>query len=107
VRQQLGFYGSTPAYAFQFDRLGFEGLGPKLNALLKHGDTAGQAALLTDEVVDQFVVRSTWRDLAGALRDRYQGRADRLVAYHAYAMWRNDNETLDRWGEVARDLAGS
>jgi len=107
VRQQLGFYGSTPAYAFQFDRLGFEGLGPKLNALLKQGDTAGQAELLTDEVVDQFVVRSTWKDLAGALRDRYQGHADRLVAYHAYAMWRNDNETLDRWGEVARDLAAS
>src|SRR5215208_4810187 len=43
VRQQIGFYGSTPAYAFQFDRLGYEGLSAKLNALLKQGDTAGQA----------------------------------------------------------------
>jgi probable F420-dependent oxidoreductase len=107
VRQQLGFYGSTPAYAFQFDRLGLEGLGPKLNALLKQGDIAGQAELLTDEIVDQFVVRATWNELAGALRDRYTGRADRLVAYHASAMWRNDHETLERWGEVARQLVQS
>ena len=27
VRTQLGFYGSTPAYAFQFDRLGLRGPG--------------------------------------------------------------------------------
>ena len=43
VRAQLGFYGSTPAYAFQFDRLGLTGLGGRLNALLKEGDFAGQA----------------------------------------------------------------
>ncbi len=107
VRQQLGFYGSTPAYAFQFDRLGFDGLSAKLNALLKQGDVAGQAELLTDEVIDNFVVRATWDELAGALRERYTGRADRLVAYHAYAMWRNDQESLLRWGEVARQLAAA
>ena len=107
VRQQMGFYGSTPAYAFQFDRLGFDGLGGKLNALLKQGDIAGQAELLTDEVVDQYVVRATWDELAGALLDRYRGRADRLVAYHAQAMWKRDPETLGRWGEVAKQLAAA
>jgi len=29
------------------------------------------------------------------------------VAYHAYQMWRNDNETLLRWGEVAQHLAAA
>ena len=105
VRQQLGFYGSTPAYAFQFDRLGFEGLGGKLNALLKQGDIAGQAELLTDEVVDQFVVRARWDELAGALKERYEGRADRLVAYHAQVLWQRDPETLAKWGAVATELA--
>lgn len=104
VRQQLGFYGSTPAYAFQFDRLGFDGLGGRLNALLKTGDIAGQAALLTDDVVDQFAVRSTWSGLAGALLERYRGRADRLVAYHAQPMWQRDPESLARWGQVAKEL---
>jgi alkanesulfonate monooxygenase SsuD/methylene tetrahydromethanopterin reductase-like flavin-dependent oxidoreductase (luciferase family) len=104
VRQQLGFYGSTPAYAFQFDRLGYEGLGGQLNALLKKGDIAGQAELLTDEVIDHFVVRSTWDGLAGALEQRYEGRADRLVAYLAHAMWQRDPESLQRWGAVARQF---
>jgi probable F420-dependent oxidoreductase len=107
VRQQIGFYGSTPAYAFQFDRLGYDGLSAKLNALLKQGDIAGQAELLTDEIVDHFVVRATWDELPGALLERYRGRADRLVAYHAYQMWRNDNESLLRWGEVAQHLAAA
>jgi hypothetical protein len=107
VRQQLGFYGSTPAYAFQFDRMGFEGLGGRLNALLKVGDVAGQAELLTDEVLDTYVVRSTWDGLAGALLERYRGRAHRLVAYHAHAMWQRDPETLARWGQVARKLAAA
>ena len=75
MRAQLGFYGSTPAYAFQFDRLGLDGLGGQLNALLKQGDLAGQAALLTDEVLAHFTVTATWADLPAALAERYAGRA--------------------------------
>jgi hypothetical protein len=104
VRQQLGFYGSTPAYAFQFDRLGLDGLGGRLNALLKQGDFDGQAALLTDEVLAPFSVRATWDELPDALRQRYNGRADRLVAYLAQPMWQRDPSTLERWGDLAGRL---
>jgi probable F420-dependent oxidoreductase len=104
VRQQLGFYGSTPAYAFQFDRLGFQGLGGQLNALLKAGDLAGQDELLTDEVVAEFAVRATWDELPGALTARYGGRAHRLVAYLAQPMWQRDPASLERWGDVAARL---
>jgi probable F420-dependent oxidoreductase len=104
VRAQLGFYGSTPAYAFQFDRLGLEGLGGRLNELLKQGDVEGQAALLTDEVIAPFVVTATWDELPGALAERYRGRAQRLVAYLAQPMWQREPATLQRWGEVARRL---
>jgi probable F420-dependent oxidoreductase len=105
VRQQLGFYGSTPAYAFQFDRLGFQGLGGQLNVLLKAGDMAGQAELLTEEVLAEFAVRATWDELPGALADRYGGRAHRLVAYLAQPMWQRDPASLERWGDVAARLA--
>jgi probable F420-dependent oxidoreductase len=104
VRQQLGFYGSTPAYAFQFDRLGLDGLGGRLNALLKTGDFDGQAALLTDDVLGHFAVRATWDQLPATLAARYTGRAHRLVAYLAQPMWQRDPSTLERWGEVARAL---
>ncbi|HKA04309.1 MAG TPA: TIGR03617 family F420-dependent LLM class oxidoreductase, partial [Acidimicrobiales bacterium] len=104
VRQQIGFYGSTPAYAFQFDRLGLDGLGGRLNALLKQGDFDGQAALLTDDVLAPFSVRATWDELPAALRQRYQGRADRLVSYLAQPMWQRDPSSLERWGDVATRL---
>ena len=104
VRTQMGFYGSTPAYAFQFDRLGFDGLGGQLNALLKQRDLAGQAALLTDDVLGHFTVRATWDELPRALAARYGSRVQRLVAYLAESMWRRDPASLERWGEVARQL---
>jgi probable F420-dependent oxidoreductase len=105
VRAQLGFYGATPAYAFQFDRLGLDGLGGQLNALLKQGDLEGQAQLLTDEVLAHFTVTATWDALPGALAERYAGgRADRLVAYLAQPMWQRDPATLERWGDVATRL---
>ena len=39
---------------------------------------------------------------AGALADRYGGRAQRLVAYLAQPMWQREPSTLERWGDVAR-----
>jgi len=41
ARTTIGFYGSTPNYAFQFDDLGHVGLRDKLSACLKTGDSAG------------------------------------------------------------------
>jgi hypothetical protein len=87
--------------------LGFEGLGGRLNAKLKEGDLAGQAALLTDEVLSRFTVRATWDELPAVLSERYRGRAHRLVAYLAQPMWERSPETLERWGAVAKALAGS
>jgi probable F420-dependent oxidoreductase len=104
VQSQLGFYGSTPAYAFQFDRLGFDGLGGQLNALLKQGDFARQAALLTDDVMAAFTVTATWDELPAVLTQRYQDRAHRLVVYLAEPMWRRAPASLERWGDVARRL---
>jgi probable F420-dependent oxidoreductase len=104
VRATFGFYGSTPAYAFQFDRLGLTGLGGRLNEALKRGALDEQAAMLTDDVLAHFTVEATWDELASVLASRYDGRAHRLVAYVAEGMWRKDPSTLQRWGEVARAL---
>jgi probable F420-dependent oxidoreductase len=105
VRAQFGFYGSTPAYAFQFDNVGFDGLGGRLNAKLKEGDLAGQATLLTDEVLSHFTVRATWAELPGVLSERYRGRAHRLVVYLAQPMWERAPESLECWGAVAKALS--
>lgn len=102
VRAQIAFYGSTRNYAFQFDDLGFEGTSARLNERLKAGDPAGMAALITDEMLDQFAVVCRWDELADRLLDRYAGLASRLVMYLAEASIATDPSALGRWGEVAR-----
>lgn len=107
VTTQLGFYGSTAAYRFQLERLGYEDLQPRLQERLQAGDLAGLTALLPDELVAELTVEATWDELADALRARYTGRAHRLVAYLADEQWRREPTTLERWGEVARALQRS
>jgi hypothetical protein len=62
------------------------------------------SAVVTDEILDHFVVRSTWDELSDAIVARLGGVADRVVAYFAGAAWRQDRSSLARYGEVARDI---
>ena len=102
AKTTIGFYGATPNYAFQFDDLGYTGMREKLRDCLKANDTEGSRALITDEILNQFVLVSRWDDLADKMIERYNGIASRLVIYLA-SHWREvDPKTLDRWGEVAR-----
>lgn len=104
ARFQIGFYGSTKNYTFMFDMLGFEGTSAALNEKLKVGDMAGMAACITDEMLDQFAVTSTWDDLADTLKAKYDGVADRIVLYFAEAIHNAEPTALARFGEVARAL---
>ena len=105
ARSQIAFYGSTRNYAFQFDLLGFEGTSARLNERLKAGDTAGMAELISDEMLAELAVESTWDELADRLVDRYNGIASRLILYFADAMRRRDPATFTRLGDVAREVS--
>jgi probable F420-dependent oxidoreductase len=102
TRFQIGFYGSTKNYGFQFDDLGFDGTSAKLNDLLKAGDFAGMAATITDDMLEHFAIVGRWDEVADGLRDRYQGIATRLVMYLAQDSIEADPASLPKWGEVAR-----
>ncbi|MGB0502188.1 MAG: TIGR03617 family F420-dependent LLM class oxidoreductase, partial [Acidimicrobiales bacterium] len=56
TKQQIAFYGSTPAYAKVFECHGWEDLQPRLNTLSKQGDWVGMGDLINDEVLDAFAV---------------------------------------------------
>jgi probable F420-dependent oxidoreductase len=107
TRFQIAFYGSTKNYAFQFDDLGFDGTSARINERLKAGDFAGMAGLITDEMLEHYAVVARWDDLAGALLERYDGIASRLVMYLAEESIGSDPSALGRWGEVARAVTGS
>ena len=102
ARTQIGFYGSTKNYAFQFDDLGFEGTSAKLNERLKAGDQAGLAATITDEMLDTFAVVGRWDEIADRLIDRYDGRAERIISYLTVEDIARHPDHLGRWGEIAR-----
>jgi probable F420-dependent oxidoreductase len=106
ARAQIAFYGSTKNYAFQFDRLGYEGTSARLNEKLKAGDTAGMAALITDDMLAHYAVEASWDELSDRLVERYGDVADRLVLYFAEAARRRDPRSFARLGEAAADVRG-
>jgi hypothetical protein len=58
------------------------------------------AATITDEMLDVYSLETTWDGLADALRDKYEGVADRVVMYDATGGWQYGAGTLDRWRAV-------
>jgi probable F420-dependent oxidoreductase len=104
AREQIAFYGSTKAYAFQFDLVGFDGLSARLNERLKAGDLPGMSALITDEVLQVFSVEASWNELSDRLVERYGTIAARVILYFADAMRQRDARSFERLGEVAQDV---
>jgi len=94
VRTQMGFYGSTPAYARVLELHGWGDVHPELNRLSKSGGWNEMGALVTDEMVDAFAVKGTADELPGRVRERYGGLVDRISFNAPY---RRD---ADRWAAV-------
>lgn len=71
MRPRLAFYGSTPAYKVVLDAHGWGALQPELNRLSKTGDWATMSSMITDEIIDAFVVSGTPEQIAPRLQKRY------------------------------------
>ena len=101
AKRQIGFYGSTRNYAFQFEDLGFEGVSAQLNTALKAGDVAAMSDIITDEMLEHFALVANWDDMADRLIDRYKGTAARVVMYLGEEQMMSDPNHLAKWGEIA------
>jgi hypothetical protein len=103
ARGMIAFYGSTRTYSPVFELHGFPGLSDRLHELQRGGDIAGMIAVITDDVLDHYVVAAPWDELADALVDRYAGLAPkiRLMSYTAINQYGKDPTVLERWGRVA------
>ena len=107
ARTQVAFYGSTPNYAFIFEQLGFEGITEKLRVAQKAGDIAGMTAVITDDLLEHFVVEGTWDELAGRIAARCEPLAGvdvQPVFYVAGMAAQGKGDTFERFGAVARQL---
>jgi probable F420-dependent oxidoreductase len=97
VRQQIAFYGSTPAYKGVLEKHGWHDLQPELNRLSKQGEWVQMGTLITDDVVDAFAVRGEPEDIPKLILARFGDVIDRVTFYTPY---KSDPE---RWKAV---LAG-
>ena len=101
AKTQVAFYGTTPNYSFQFTDLGYEGVTEKLRDLMRTGDIAGMAEVITDDMLEHFALVAPWNEMGDRLKDRYGGTAARVVMYLAEEQIRKDPDMVHKWGEVA------
>lgn len=81
VRQQISFYASTPPYRPVFDLEGWGAVADELKALAARGRWHEMPDLITDEMLDRFVLRGTWAELPAKVLQKYSGLLDRVSYY--------------------------
>ncbi|MFZ4719130.1 MAG: LLM class F420-dependent oxidoreductase [Ilumatobacteraceae bacterium] len=98
TRQQIAFYGSTPAYRSVLEIHGWGELQDELNRLSKQGQWAEMGNLITDEILETFAVVGQPETVAPELHRRY---GDVIQRISFYAPYKSDPE---RWAGVLEAL---
>jgi probable F420-dependent oxidoreductase len=98
TRQQIAFYGSTPAYREVLELHGWGDLQPQLNSLSKEGRWEEMGGLIDDEILETFAVVGEPDQIAPELKKRY---GDLISRISFYAPYRSDPE---RWKGVLAEL---
>jgi probable F420-dependent oxidoreductase len=94
TRQQIAFYGSTPAYRGVLEIHGWGALQDELNALSKQGKWVDMGKLIDDEILTTFAVMGPPEEIAPELHRRY---GDVIHRISFYAPYKTDPE---RWRGV-------
>ncbi len=76
VRQQLAFYGTTPAYQSVFQLHGYGDMHDELRALARENRWVEMTSLIDDSLVDEIAVVGEPHEIAGKLRARLDGISD-------------------------------
>jgi len=101
TKQQIAFYGSTPAYRGVLELHGWGALQEELNRLSKQGEWVQMGELIDDEILNTFAVVGEPEDLPRLLQERYGDLLDRLSFYAPY------KSDPDRWSGVVAQLKAS
>jgi len=86
VRQQIAFYGSTPAYRPVLELHGWGDLQSELNTLSKRGEWVKMGELIDDDVLDAFAIVGPIGTIAAQVKARYGDVVDRFSFYAPYKM---------------------
>lgn len=84
VREQIAFYGSTPAYRGVLELHGWGGLSDELHELSLQGRWKDMGALIDDSLLHAFAVVAEPGSVAGELLRRYGDVMTRMTLYTPY-----------------------
>ncbi|MDH3753945.1 MAG: LLM class F420-dependent oxidoreductase [Acidimicrobiia bacterium] len=98
TRQQIAFYGSTPAYRGVLEHHGWGDAQTELNTLSKRGEWEAMGDLIDDTMLDEFAVVAEPDQVAAGLSARFGGAVDRVMFYAPY---KSDPE---RWRPVVDQI---
>lgn len=83
AKQQIAFYGSTPAYKPVLDSIGAGELQGELNSMSKQGRWVEMGGLIDDSMVDHFAVVGEPAQVAQQMKSRYGDIVHRTSAAYA------------------------
>ncbi len=78
VRQQIAFYGSTPAYRPVLELHGWGDLQSELNVMSKRGEWVEMGKLINDDILSEFAIIGRPEDVPNEVENRYGGLTDRI-----------------------------
>jgi probable F420-dependent oxidoreductase len=84
VRQQIGFYASTPAYKGVMELHGWQDAQAQLSKLVREGRWKEIPEAITDEMLHAFAVVGPWTELPTLIKTRYGSLVDRGRFYFPF-----------------------
>jgi len=100
TREQIAFYGSTPAYRAVLELHGWGALQDELNTLSKQGRWKEMGSLIDDVVLNTFAVVAEPGDVAAELLRRY---GDIVTRIGFYAPGQPDTDLLKGFMKAIRE----
>lgn len=79
IKQQIGFYGSTPAYRPVLEAHGWGDLQDELKAMTKRGEWDKLGGMIDDEVLNTFAVIGTPEEAIAEVKKRYGDVCTRIT----------------------------
>jgi probable F420-dependent oxidoreductase len=83
-RNQIAFYASTRSYRKVMELHGWGDICDRLHALSVGARWEKMGELITDDVLQEFVVEATWDEAADVLNERYGGLVERVRLYKPF-----------------------
>jgi len=96
-RQLLGFLYSTPAYWPSLELFGWQDKGQQLLDMTRSGSWQDMPAIVTNEMLEKFVPRGTYEDIASVYKGRFAGLSRRVT----FPMPQDPAQDADAAGAIA------